>query len=774
MRPLRLEIEGFTAFRNKTSLNFEELDLFAITGPTGAGKSSLIDAISYALYGRIPRVTNQVASVISQGLDRMQVTLEFRANGRAFRVLRETRRKGSGNVRLELHDGEEWQPLADRVSDVNGKVEEIVGLDFDAFTRSALLPQGQFQQFLSGSPEERRNVLDKLLRIDVYRRMGTRASQEASTLNSRVQEIERRLRDELADATKATSDRLRAELKQAEAGAKTAAVTVEALQEGVMLARQLSDRRGELRRQREALDAATTNLEAAQTLMAGGDLKLKQLREQLDVARKELEANSFDDSLLEAFTAAATFAQAAERSTKLFNDAAARLPQLEKEAESAKKAAAGAAKAAAITKTAREAAQAALEEAGRHDLVAMLQSGLKVGDPCPVCGGVIGALADVSGTDVDEAQRELAKAKQAEEIASKQATTMETKAAVAESSLARDRESLASLEEHAKDDAARLEAALPGMEDRSYATIRLAVDEQRRQKQERDALVAAERSLASTLHQEEARLQGAQQQLMTATAQLETAGAAVAEAEQQAKAVATDLAEMAAKQGWTEAGAELEAGRNPGPGLTELHRAATARQHELMTAQGRLSQQIEQVEKNIELAKTLRDELAGKKAEHDVAADLALMLRADRFQAYVQREALRTLAEDGSRKLLNLSAGRYELSVAEAGQDFMVRDKWNADELRSVRTLSGGETFLASLALALSLAETLPGLAPGRRLALESIFLDEGFGSLDPEALDRAADALDALRMEDRLVCIVTHLKELAEKMPAQVVVTKS
>jgi exonuclease SbcC len=91
-----------------------------------------------------------------------------------------------------------------------------------------------------------------------------------------------------------------------------------------------------------------------------------------------------------------------------------------------------------------------------------------------------------------------------------------------------------------------------------------------------------------------------------------------------------------------------------------------------------------------------------------------------------------------------------------------------------VRTLSGGETFLASLALALGLAETLPGLASTCDVALDSIFLDEGFGSLDQEALDRAADALDSLRARNRLVCIVTHLKELAERLPARIVVQKS
>ena len=170
----------------------------------------------------------------------------------------------------------------------------------------------------------------------------------------------------------------------------------------------------------------------------------------------------------------------------------------------------------------------------------------------------------------------------------------------------------------------------------------------------------------------------------------------------------------------------------------------------------------------------MRKDLAALKKEHDVAADLAQMLRADRFQAYVQQEALAVLAADGSKRLEQLSSGRYRLQVDEKGQEFEVVDQWNADQSRSVRTLSGGETFLASLSLSLALAESLPGLAASRRVVLDSIFLDEGFGSLDAEALDRAADALDALRGENRMVCIVTHLHELANRLPARVVVTKT
>src|SRR4051794_33786436 len=101
MRPLRPELEGFTSFRHRPVIDFEQLDLFAITGPTGAGKSSLIDAMCYALYGRIPRVNSEIASCISLGLDRLQVTFAFRAGEHDYRVYRETRRKGAPNVRLE-------------------------------------------------------------------------------------------------------------------------------------------------------------------------------------------------------------------------------------------------------------------------------------------------------------------------------------------------------------------------------------------------------------------------------------------------------------------------------------------------------------------------------------------------------------------------------------------------------------------------------------------------------------------------------------------------
>ncbi|MBK5289466.1 MAG: SMC family ATPase, partial [Acidimicrobiia bacterium] len=95
------------------------------------------------------------------------------------------------------------------------------------------------------------------------------------------------------------------------------------------------------------------------------------------------------------------------------------------------------------------------------------------------------------------------------------------------------------------------------------------------------------------------------------------------------------------------------------------------------------------------------------------------------------------------------------------------------DESRSVRTLSGGETFQASLALALALSDQLADLSANRS-RLESIFLDEGFGTLDAETLDTVAETIENLGATDRMVGIVTHVPELAARMPVQFRVAKT
>jgi exonuclease SbcC len=141
-------------------------------------------------------------------------------------------------------------------------------------------------------------------------------------------------------------------------------------------------------------------------------------------------------------------------------------------------------------------------------------------------------------------------------------------------------------------------------------------------------------------------------------------------------------------------------------------------------------------------------------------------LKSDNFLDFLLRESFQDLAAAASIELRRVSGGRY--SLVSKGSDFLVVDHENADESRSVITLSGGETFLASLSLALSLAgavQDLAGTAAASRL--DAIFIDEGFGALDPSALGIVIDALERLQEGDRMVGVITHVKELAERIPA-------
>ena len=129
------------------------------------------------------------------------------------------------------------------------------------------------------------------------------------------------------------------------------------------------------------------------------------------------------------------------------------------------------------------------------------------------------------------------------------------------------------------------------------------------------------------------------------------------------------------------------------------------------------------------------------------------------------------MAAAGSERLLFLSQERYRLAFEE--DEFFVEDGQNGDERRSVRTLSGGETFLASLALALALSDQLQSLAVTSRARLQSLFIDEGFGALDQEVLEVASEALSQLGGQDRLVGVITHVSELAERLPVRIEVKK-
>ncbi len=210
------------------------------------------------------------------------------------------------------------------------------------------------------------------------------------------------------------------------------------------------------------------------------------------------------------------------------------------------------------------------------------------------------------------------------------------------------------------------------------------------------------------------------------------------------------------------------AGRLRLPGQpTEPHRLEL----ELTAERTRAESEQQALQEQAARRRRLEQERAQASEQQLVASNLADLLRANKFQGWLTGAALDSLVDGASETLRELSGGQFDLTHDKG--EFFVIDHVDADSLRSVRTLSGGETFQASLALALTLSDQLSSLQTTGAAPLESIFLDEGFGSLDVDSLDIVAATLEKLAASDRMVGIVTHVAALAERVPVRYVVSR-
>jgi DNA repair protein SbcC/Rad50 len=785
VRPVRLELEGFTAFRAPTVVDFDGADLFALAGPTGSGKTSVIDALTFALYGSVPRLDDRraVAPVISQNLTEARVRLDFTVGGESYtaaRVVRATKGGGATTREARLQRGDDV--LAGTADEVTDAVSGLLGLGFEHFTTCVSLPQGQFARFLHDKPRSRQDLLVRLLDLGLYDRVASAARQRAAVARNRAGLAAGRL-DGLAGVTpevraeavdrvaalaalgerlageRARLDELAAAAADAQARAdevagRLALVDGLAAPEGVAaLAAELAEAERARRRCAELDEEAVAAVAEAERQLAG-------LPE-----RRTLEAQRADHLLRDELAGTAERGEAAE----------------------AEAAAAVVAAEAALDRACQEHATAA---ARREEVQVALRAQalvpeLVAGEPCPVCGQDVAELpAHVPPADLARADRALAQADGAVSAATGELTAAQTRQARVDEKLARIRADLAAVDE-------RL-ARAPDLDHIEHhlalvGTAETALDKARQAERDARRAVAAIAGRHEALTEREVLARRAFDAARDAVAALGpppaerrdlaadwdqlvrwAAGRAPDLADQLATHTrAADRARSAAAERLGAlADAAREAGVDPGPSGAWPGEAVAA-------AHARAEEAVARIEEQLATAERLRDEQRVATEQQQVAEVLAGHLAANRFEKWLLDEALHQLVAGASRTLSDLSAGAYTLAVDGRSGGFGVVDHTNASQVRSARTLSGGETFLASLALALALADQVAGLAVGGAARLESLFLDEGFGTLDPDALDVVASALDELGSRGRMVGIVSHVRELAERLPVRFEVRK-
>ena len=864
MKPLSLTMSAFGPYAGVTQLDFGKLGsegVFLITGDTGAGKTTIFDAISFALYGEASggaerRAARSFRSDYAAAEAETYVEFFFEHRGREYRIKRAPeyeRRKlrGEGTTKQAAYaefECAETGELITRIDAVNARVGELTGLSRSQFAQTVMIAQGDFLKILNAKSEDRKRLFQKLFDTEVFagiqqrlKDMNGECAQAVERINALSEAELARLKDDmdfarakelrelrtdvrrmdklpglLEERLRARRERLDAAMAAAAQGEQRAALLSAQLAEARHTNREL-DERDKLARELEKMNASG---EAA----AAQEEKLTHARCAARLAGAEALLKKWTAESAENAAQLSAAEQALKKGEAAQEEWAARRAAAEKELEGAEALKDGlrrmaeaipqlmnAAAGAAALEAQREAAKLCLEESRRRDAeytavkerfyasqAGLLAAELKEGQPCPVCGSTehpapaCPASEPATKEQLERADGERRRAEArvhaaAAEAAKRQAELESAKgrlealgftggesAQELEGECARTRAEIQRREAAAKRARAGSEAAIAAL---SRAKAALENAEKRRADIEA-ALEAQQAEFAAGLSAlgfagaEEyerakmpardmdaldAQLRARRERLRSLTDRLE----ALTE-----KLTGAERAELEALE--ATAAAAQRASRAAGEAAAAMKSAAAA-DEEAIARIRELSARRAEAQRRWAVVKEVYDTVSGQVSRRVKIS----------FETYVQQYYFKQVIAAANKRLTVLTDGMFVLRVKEearnmrsqAGLDLDVLDR-STGLWRDLSTLSGGESFMASLALALGLADTVQSRSGGVRL--DAMFIDEGFGTLDENSLRQAMELLTRLAGGRRLVGVISHMAELKERIDKKVVVTKT
>ena len=888
MKPISVTMQAFGSYLKRTTVDFRALGdnpIFLITGATGGGKTTILDAMCFALYckatgGRRSWGSMRCAAA-PKGAETM-VDFVFQLAGTTYRFTRSQSQyaaRGTGALKTkETHacyrmEGSEWELLLSGAeSRVREKAEEILGLTCEQFSQVIVLPQGDFLKLLLSSSRDKAQMFQTLFATGRWERAARNLKEMAAALGKQAGELEAAKRSILeregVETLPLLEEReavLRGQLSQAKTAQETAEKAfqnenaalraAEALSERFAALEQQQAQRKALEQKREELDASRRRL--AEARRAAGVYPYFTAHQ---AAQKELLAKQQAHAAAQQSLAKAEAeCKAAQAQLPLAERYRSQLPELAKEEERLRNLREQAlkwqelqkqrtehAKRMALLEKQREEAQARLETADRQladgnvyienaqkqismlphlleqvqqlmdqDAAAALAVHLQEGAPCPVCGAVHHPHPAQPSKRLQEAQDALKRARKAADMlesAQKRLQQRREQREQAREDLSQSNEKIASLrsEQQARASAEREVLDKLG-ELRELPAIDQRLTEVRLQ---------AKKSTDAAAKIEE-RANAAQRAGATAKAVCDSAAQAHREAQAAENAAAKRLQQALEESGFEPqadcaslllspermealehtiqaydaavASAEQQIGRlqqellgKEQPDLqAQRKRQAQAQEAAAQAAQavGKLEQTALAAKESLGRLRKLEEKGKRLEEEYGRTSRLAALLSGkNAFKVPLHQFVLGVMLDDilssANQFFATLSSGRYSLSRvvgatsgnALGGLDLEVIDAYTGGA-RAVETLSGGELFLASLSLAFGLSDVVQSYSGG--VHLDSLFIDEGFGSLDQETLDTAMKALAQLQHMGRTIGIISHVSELKNRIAAQIVVGK-
>ena len=281
MIPIHLRVAGFLSYRDPIQLDFSTFDLACISGANGAGKSSLLDAITWVLFGEARGRSSDVINLHSD-VKAAEVGLTFQHEENEYHVQRTLPRNKSTVLEFQIRNSNGWRPLTEKTTrDTQARIEQTLRLDYDTFVNASFFLQGKADQFTQQNASKRKDVLSNILGLEVWEDYKNRTAEKRKSIEREVDEIEWRLAEINAELGEEESRKARlAELETTLAQLSTARAAQEMILENIRKNAALLDK------QRETIEKLNASLERSRSALLGLEARL---------ADKEADRDSYAD-----------------------------------------------------------------------------------------------------------------------------------------------------------------------------------------------------------------------------------------------------------------------------------------------------------------------------------------------------------------------------------------------------------------------------------------------------------------------------------------------
>lgn len=863
MKPVELRISGWGPYKELQTIDFtrmEERGLFLITGATGAGKTTIFDAIMYALYGCMSgevREKGSVRSDFAKPDTPTFVELSMTHKGESYHIyrnpeyLRPRKRKGADGKELTKEKEKAILTLPDGSSvegssEVTRKIEELLCLDYRQFKQISMIAQGEFTKLLTASSQEKTKIFRQIFDTGLYERIAQLLKERSNAIYKEVSGYRHKMDEDVelyhpleesaevfatlvqgeAYDYEAVLAFLKEEKKRIGKEEKEVLAQYQKLEEQTLVlngklveAQKAAELQKSLERETERkqlLDHRKEEMQQKEILLwkadRAGEIRQQELlceesAKQIDKIKQQIRHLQEEIGLREQqiltlqklpeyqadFEAACELKeklsgqeQESEHNIELCKQLEAQLKKLQE----------------LYLKLEREEllARQAYEETERryrHNLAGILSSELEENRPCPVCG----SLHHPAPAAVTEEHLTREKVDQAKKTwLQKQEKTMhqhgETMAARGKA-------------EQAKEKGGELLKAIGQMQeqmDQLPAEIKALLSKYTRKSFE------GELNRLLQLRVERAEKQ---EQILTLQEELQKVQELFREREEERDILLTKygFASREEYQGSLLSKEQIEAGKRE---LQDYEKNCRANEELLQHLKEQVQELVladpvklkEELKEALEEKRAVQQRLSKKQESRNLTERTYISLKTklaglkETMERYTLVKGLDDLANGNNKKRLvfeqyvliscfeeilyaanlrlqTMSAGRYELRRVRGIVDARSKDNLEMEVLdyytgkyRSVKTLSGGESFKVSLSLALGMSDVIQAQSGGIRV--ETMFIDEGFGTLDGESLDQACLVLQGLTESNRLIGLISHVPELSEKIPDQIRIHKT